>query len=200
MTNRQNKLLVIDKDGTLVKTCSGQTFVQSPSDQQLIPGVERRLMQFKDDGWDIAIASNQGGVEAGHKTIAQAVEEMRFCIQLLPPGLIAEAFFCPDLTGMRCFWMPGSTNGGAEEVFHHSRYDVIVAGDRLMFIYPIQGTYRKRADGQPGHGMISLARRHDPDTVLFVGDREEDRHAAHDAGVEFRSAADWLAGFELANN
>ena len=33
------KLLILDKDGTLVRPKSGGRFVQSPDDQELIPGV-----------------------------------------------------------------------------------------------------------------------------------------------------------------
>jgi D-glycero-D-manno-heptose 1,7-bisphosphate phosphatase len=59
---RAMKLLVLDKDGTITKTRSGQTFVRHPQDQELIPGVAEAIAQYIADGWTIAIASNQGGV------------------------------------------------------------------------------------------------------------------------------------------
>lgn len=55
------KLIVFDKDGTLVKPKSGGTFVQHPHDQELLPGVAQKLKQLWADGWTMAIASNQGG-------------------------------------------------------------------------------------------------------------------------------------------
>jgi D-glycero-D-manno-heptose 1,7-bisphosphate phosphatase len=55
------KLVVFDKDGTLTEPISGQTFVQSPQDQRLRPGVSEKLDQMRSEGWMMAIASNQGG-------------------------------------------------------------------------------------------------------------------------------------------
>ena len=60
------KLLMVDKDGTLVKTRSGERFPNSPWDQQPIDGVERELLSLEVAGWTIVIISNQGGVSAGH--------------------------------------------------------------------------------------------------------------------------------------
>jgi D-glycero-D-manno-heptose 1,7-bisphosphate phosphatase len=57
------KLLVLDKDGTLVHPKSGNTFVQHPEDQELIEGVAEAIARYVADGWTIAIASNQGGCE-----------------------------------------------------------------------------------------------------------------------------------------
>ena len=37
------KLLVLDKDGTIVRPKSGHTFIQSPEDQVLIEGVAEAI-------------------------------------------------------------------------------------------------------------------------------------------------------------
>lgn len=63
MIERQVKLLVLDKDGTLVRPKSGNTFVQHPEDQELIEGVAEAIQRYVADGWQLAIASNQGGCE-----------------------------------------------------------------------------------------------------------------------------------------
>lgn len=55
------KLLILDKDGTLVKPKSGKTFVQHPEDQELLHGVKEAIARYAADGWTMAIASNQGG-------------------------------------------------------------------------------------------------------------------------------------------
>jgi histidinol phosphatase-like enzyme len=57
------KLAVIDKDGTLTTPISGATFPQSPTDQQLLPGVTEAIDRLRRDGWTLAIASNQGGCD-----------------------------------------------------------------------------------------------------------------------------------------
>lgn len=59
----KQKLLVLDKDGTIVRPKSGNTFVQHPEDQELIEGVAEAIARYIADGWTIAIASNQGGCE-----------------------------------------------------------------------------------------------------------------------------------------
>jgi len=56
------KLLILDKDGTLVCPKSGKEFVQHPEDQELIPGVSEAIARYAANGWKMAIASNQGGV------------------------------------------------------------------------------------------------------------------------------------------
>lgn len=75
-------LVILDKDGTLVEPASGKEFVQSPGDQRLLPGVAERIAELKAMGAKVAIASNQGGVAAGHKSAGDAVSEMQFCQQI----------------------------------------------------------------------------------------------------------------------
>lgn len=60
---KKSKLLALDKDGTLTITVSGETFVRSPDDQKLIPGIADRISEYIAEGWMIAIVSNQGGCE-----------------------------------------------------------------------------------------------------------------------------------------
>ena len=77
------KICILDKDGTLIKPKSGEKFVQNPLDQEILPGVKEKIEQLKKDGWLFAIATNQGGVEAGHKTLASAVYEVAYVMELL---------------------------------------------------------------------------------------------------------------------
>lgn len=57
----KNKLLILDKDWTLVKPQQG-TFVQHPEDQVPLPGAIAAVSDYVSRGWLVAIASNQGGV------------------------------------------------------------------------------------------------------------------------------------------
>ena len=88
------KLCIFDKDGTLTTTKSGETFVQHPEDQILLPGVVEGITAMAADGWLFAIASNQGGVAAGYKSLDDAIREIRYCLSLLPQ--IELGLFCPD--------------------------------------------------------------------------------------------------------
>lgn len=168
------RLAIFDKDGTLIKPRSGQTFVQSPDDQELLPGVKEQIEAMAKDGWEFAIASNQGGVAAGHKTLESAIAEMRFCMELLP---IYEAWFCPDFDGRECYMLAG----GEVNPSHQS--------------LPEQsGLFRK-----PNPGMLKAAISFwmpwsDPltsDQIIMVGDRPEDEQAAASAGVGFIWADQW---------
>lgn len=57
------KLCVLDKDGTLIRPASGAKFPQTPTDQELLPGVKEAIDRMRADGWTFAIASNQGGCD-----------------------------------------------------------------------------------------------------------------------------------------
>lgn len=172
------KLLILDKDGTLIKSRSGNEFVQSPDDQELLPGVVEAIAQYAADGWKMAIASNQGGVAAGHKTIDSAVDEMRYCLSLLHP-YVKVGCLCPDFEGIECF-----------EVWQHALFTPIDRGVEYRDYY---GTFRKPNPGMlmylisqfnrlPGDGSME---------VLYVGDRPEDEQAAINAGVSFMWAHEW---------
>ncbi|MEM6432282.1 MAG: HAD-IIIA family hydrolase [Cyanobacteria bacterium P01_D01_bin.115] len=173
------KLLLLDKDGTLTTPKSGAKFVQHPEDQELLPGVIEAIRHYDDTGWNLAIASNQGGVAAGHKTLEDAALEMRYCISLLRDGGIQaieiNAYFCPDFEGMKC----GVVKTGC--------YPFRFRDDHLKV-----DSYRK-----PNAGMIQAAIYDlapffsELEEALFVGDRPEDEEAASNAGVQFMWAEAW---------
>lgn len=68
------KLLILDKDGTLVRPKSGGEFVQHPEDQELLPGVADAIGRYAAEGWTMAIASNQGGC-AWRQTTVSALQD-----------------------------------------------------------------------------------------------------------------------------
>jgi histidinol phosphatase-like enzyme len=80
-----------------VEPVSGAKFVQSPTDQRLLPGVAERIAELVEMGATLVIASNQGGVEAGHKTGEDAATEMRYIFDLVPE--IAQAWYCTTFDG-----------------------------------------------------------------------------------------------------
>jgi D-glycero-D-manno-heptose 1,7-bisphosphate phosphatase len=176
------KLLVLDKDGTLIRPRSGQRFVQHPQDQELLPGVAEAIAQYAVKGWKMAIASNQGGVAAGHKTLKEATVEMAYCLALLPQ--IEFGFFCPDLKGKECWRIQQQQPEGLKyKTYEATRADTS----------QVVGLCRK-----PNPGMIFLAQQAYRFTIeqqlsqtLMVGDRPEDEQAAQAAGVDFLWAENW---------
>lgn len=172
-------LLLLDKDGTLTKSKSGKEFVESPEDQEVLPGVTEALRRYLDQDYIPVIISNQAGVQQGYKTYPQAVEEMRYCMSLLP--FISIALFCPDFDGENCMIVtPTYSSSWPDE------------------IEGLKCTYRK-----PGGGMIHLASRltfthnNDLQKSLLVGDRNEDREAAAIAKINFQWVNEWREGKEI---
>lgn len=188
------KLLLLDKNGTIVRSKSGSKFVQNPEDQELIPGAIKTIDWYASHGWDIAIVSNQGGVIAGHKTLEQARDEMVYCLELVnlmdeqtlcdsPPRPIQCAYFCPD-SGESCQYVSGNYGRTVGTIYRRFTIPENLFGIR---------SYRK-----PGAGMLHQAIKDTqiwgPVThVLMVGDRPEDKDAALAAAVPFLWAEDWRA-------
>jgi D-glycero-D-manno-heptose 1,7-bisphosphate phosphatase len=169
-------LVILDKDGTLTESASGNTFVQSPTDQQLLPGVAERIVELNAKGVRLVIASNQGGVASGHKTLKQAAEEMKFCLTLLPE--IDSAFFCPDFDGKLCYSIGKKS------------FRLILHNDAAYST--LRGTYRK-----PKPGMLHLAidcLGESKKDAVMIGDRPEDAQAAVSAGITFVDAEAWRTG------
>lgn len=166
------KLLLLDKDGTLIKPKSGAKFVNQSWDQAALPGVNEAIGRYVTEGWQPVIISNQRGIEAGHKSLESVIDEMRFCLELFPT--IKEAYFCPD-GGAICWrvWREDAIEYKPES------FDVYELG--------ISGEFRK-----PNAGMLKLAIHiENADEVLYVGDRDEDEAAAIAANVLFIWAHDF---------
>lgn len=196
MSNK--KLLMLDLDGTVRR---GKTdprgYINAPDDQELIPEAKAAIARYVREGWTIVGITNQGGVEAGHKTITEAIAEQRFTQGIVqdiartierarfdPPSPILSAiYFCPDFAGQQCWYIP---YGELATPMH----------DREWVAQPwmpeppssLVGTFRK-----PRPGMLKLALQTPQGwgDVLFVGDRPEDKQAAAAAGVPFMQAEEW---------
>lgn len=193
-------LVILDKDGTLAGTRSGAKFVQSPDDQVLLPGVQERIAELKAAGATIVIASNQGGVAAGHKTLSEAIEEMRVVLRLLPG--VRFAVFCSDFEGRECFvvdldsvtQIAVSAIYDAKQADHwiDERKQLGIKIDNAWAWHKLSGTFRK-----PGAGMLEYCKHQQvvPGNECYIGDRPEDQQAAAAAGVRFVDAEVWRSGF-----
>jgi D-glycero-D-manno-heptose 1,7-bisphosphate phosphatase len=180
------KLAIIDKDGTITETVSGATFVQSPTDQKLIDGVQPAIAKLVSEGYTLAIASNQGGVAAGHKSLKDAIAEMDYCLSLLPE--IEYGLICPDFKGERCWQITREAHIPRIEI---TEENLVVNTGLIRFpSSEIIGKCRK-----PESGMLKLAITISAGVsdyeAIMIGDRPEDEQAAHNAQIPFIHAKDW---------
>lgn len=164
-------VLYCDLDGTVRKGKDELgRFVNGPEDVELFDGVAELLWAYKDLGWRIVSVSNQGGIALGH---------MEFDV---------------------CTAAMMETYKQSREVF-----------DKMMWCchYPGEGVVpemaicwcRKPRPGMIIEAALSMAGEHHeiypPHLALMVGDREEDRACAENAGVRFIHAETWRSGAHL---
>lgn len=174
------KVLLLDKDGTIVRPASGGKWVTQPDDQVLIEGVATAVQKYIDKDWKIAIVSNQAGVAAGHKTLLDVEKELAYALNLLPSE-VSTAFACPDFDGQELICVR-KTLTGCQRRKHVEKLFMTTMGSI---------SFRK-----PEPGMLLAAQKFlwdDPlaDCVM-VGDREEDEQAAYKAGARFLTPKDWF--------
>jgi histidinol-phosphate phosphatase family protein len=126
------KGLLLDVDGTLRKTKSGEPFPKSPDDVELLPGRREVLSRWIDEGYALFFVSNQSGVASGTVSAAAVDASFERTIELL--GLpIAEVAYCPHPAfPVGCFCRKGLPGLGVLLIRKHrlSRDALVVVGDR----------------------------------------------------------------------
>lgn len=98
MITREYAAFLFDKDGTLCRSKSGKDFINDLEDQELIPGVEAKLAEVREQfpNAPFMIASNQGGVAFGLLTMRAASDCVNAAIKEIGGTL---AVFCPEHPG-----------------------------------------------------------------------------------------------------
>ena len=158
-------VLYLDLDGTVRKGKDELgRFVNSAADVELFPRMVERLLSYKQKGWRIVGVTNQGGIATGMCSFEDAQAAI-MRTQELAHGLFDLIYMCQ----------------------HHP--DAHDPEWRVCFC-------RKPKIGMLVMAATELGRRHHgelypPHISLMVGDREEDRQCAENAGVPFMWAADW---------
>jgi DNA 3'-phosphatase len=77
------KVAFLDADSTLRVSSSGSVSANGPTDVRLLPFVADRLKELADDGYLIAIVSNQAGVQYGHVTMETADSALMHTVDLI---------------------------------------------------------------------------------------------------------------------
>jgi D-glycero-D-manno-heptose 1,7-bisphosphate phosphatase len=169
-----NRLLLVDCDGTIREPLSGSKFIQHPRDQRIIKGADKAIAHYAEQGWCAVGISNQAGVAAGHKQLADALAEAERTLELFPQ--ITAIYLCPDFEGKHC-WLVGR---------EHDAKPIHLAPWAEEFV----GSFRKP---QPGMLWAALKNHCGMDCLecLYVGDHDEDEKAAERALIKFVWADVW---------
>lgn len=103
------KAILLDYDGTLRDTISGDKFPTKPSDIKILPNRRETLARYEKQGYKLLGVSNQSGVEKGVFTFDEAVACFEKTNELLDFKI--DYKFCPHHSfPIRCFCrkpMPG---------------------------------------------------------------------------------------------
>ena len=168
-----SKLAIIDINHTVNRPLGGETFIQDPYEQELIPEAIAALKSMQQDDWVFVGASNQGGVPTW-KSYENMLLEMRYCQDMLDEhGIYFLTILAAIAEGEKCVQIGGYWCGGLYS--HQVFYDKNV-------------NYRK-----PSTGMLKKAQELAgyPQEVLMIGDRDEDFNAARRVRIPFLHAHDW---------
>lgn len=164
--NSPTPVLYLDLDGTVRHGFDELGhFVNTPDDVVIFPEALALMRKAKAEGYRIVGISNQGGIALGHMTLETCAETM-MRTHLLCDSLFDRIAFCR----------------------HHPS-----AKEPEMAIC----WCRKPRIGMIVETVLALAKQHNeyypPAFGIFVGDRDEDRQCAKNAGLRFKWAADWRA-------
>ena len=159
--------LILDLDGTVRRSKTGG-FIAGPNDIELIPGIEDRIWEVKNQGYLVFGASNQGGVAHRIKSEMDVRHEMEKTISL---------FFSDPFNFI--FWCCNHPDGS---VPHYSVRSLLrKPGIGMLVVFEHYTMLR---------GSIAI----DWDKSLMAGDRPEDEQCAKNAGIMFVDAEKFLKG------
>ena len=125
------KGLLLDVDGTLRRTRSGEIFPRSPEDVELLPGRREQLRRWVADGYKLFFISNQSGVASG--TVSKEAAEAAFArtVELLDLP-VAEVAYCPHPAfPVGCFCRKPLPGLGVALIQRHqlAREHLVMVGD-----------------------------------------------------------------------
>ena len=164
MKTTATKVLYCDLDGT-VRKCQedGIGFVNSVSDVKVYDKVPDILKRYKEAGYRIVGITNQGGVALGHLSYDNMAQA------------IAET--------------QRQTGNAFDKILvciHHpdaKEKEMAICWCRKPRIGSIVEAAKSLAQTYPEY--------YPPHMALFVGDREEDKQCAENAGIQFQVAKEW---------
>lgn len=102
MAERNTKLLVLDRDGTI--NYDREDYVKSPQEWEPLPGALEAIARLNHAGWHVVLATNQSGLGRGLFDMAalNAMHEKMHQQLAAVGGRIDAIFFCPHAPEDQC--------------------------------------------------------------------------------------------------
>jgi HAD superfamily hydrolase (TIGR01662 family) len=125
------KGLLLDVDGTLRRTLSGEYYPRHPDDVQILPRRKETLTRWIEQGYQLFFVSNQGGIAGGHVDHQSVQDAMLRTAELLEVP-ITEVVYCPHPTKpVGCFCRKPMPGLGVYLIERHrlSREHLVMVGD-----------------------------------------------------------------------
>ena len=127
------KLCILDRDGVI--NLDSDQYIKSPSEWRPIPGSIEAIARLNQNGYRIAVATNQSGIGRGLFDMAtlNAINDKMMELVFRQGGRIDALFFCPHTAVEACGCRKPKT-GMLEEIaarFHTDLKNVPSVGDSL---------------------------------------------------------------------
>ena len=127
------KLVILDRDGVI--NYDSEHYIKSPSEWRPLPGSIEAIARLNQNGWRIAVATNQSGIGRGLFDMAtlNAINDKMMEMVFRQGGRIDALFFCPHTAAEKCTCRKPLT-GMYEEIaarFHTELKGVPCVGDSL---------------------------------------------------------------------
>src|SRR5258707_5011078 len=127
------KLAILDRDGVI--NFDSEHYIKSPAEWRPIPGWIEAIGRLTQNGFRIAVATNQSGIGRGLFDMAtlNAINDKMMEMMFRQGGRIDALFFCPHTAAEECACRKPRT-GMLEEIavrFHTDLKGVPVGGDSL---------------------------------------------------------------------
>jgi D-glycero-D-manno-heptose 1,7-bisphosphate phosphatase len=127
------KLVILDRDGVI--NFDSDQYIKSPSEWRPIPGSIEAIARLNQNGFRIAVATNQSGIGRGLFDMAtlNAMNDKMMELVFRQGGRIDALFFCPHTAAEQCGCRKPRT-GMLEEIaarFHTELKGVPIVGDSL---------------------------------------------------------------------
>ncbi|MFO0923737.1 MAG: aldo/keto reductase [Pirellulales bacterium] len=127
----QKRGILLDVDGTLRKTKSGELYPRTPDDVELLPGRREVLEEWIEQGFKLYFVSNQSGIASGKVTRENAEAAFARTVELLDLP-VEDIAFCPHPAfPVGCFCRKPLPGLGVDLICRHQLHppSLVVVGD-----------------------------------------------------------------------